>query len=47
MYKLFFNLVFKRMDPEQAHYMAFRWIRLAARTPVLRTFVLARDWGAG
>lgn len=41
MYKLFFNLVFKRMDPEQAHYLAFRWIRLAARTPVLRTFVAA------
>ncbi|MEV7593285.1 quinone-dependent dihydroorotate dehydrogenase [Streptomyces sp. NPDC089922] len=41
MYKLFFNLVFKRMDPEQAHYTAFRWIRLAARTPVLRTFVAA------
>src|SRR5690242_2018077 len=41
MYKLFFNLVFKRMDPEQAHYLAFRWIRLAARTPVLRTFAAA------
>ncbi|MER7825131.1 MULTISPECIES: quinone-dependent dihydroorotate dehydrogenase [unclassified Streptomyces] len=41
MYKTFFNLVFKRMDPEQAHYLAFRWIRGAARTPVLRTFVAA------
>ncbi|MFE6161085.1 quinone-dependent dihydroorotate dehydrogenase [Streptomyces sp. NPDC056486] len=41
MYKFFFNLVFKRMDPEQAHYTAFRWIRLAARVPVLRTFVAA------
>ncbi|MFB7713010.1 quinone-dependent dihydroorotate dehydrogenase [Streptomyces sp. NPDC056105] len=41
MYKLFFNLVFKRMDPEKAHYLAFRWIRLAARVPVLRTFVAA------
>ncbi|MFF1699136.1 quinone-dependent dihydroorotate dehydrogenase [Streptomyces sp. NPDC058257] len=41
MYKFFFNLVFKRMDPEQAHHMAFRWIRLAARVPVLRTFVAA------
>ncbi|MFE4592749.1 quinone-dependent dihydroorotate dehydrogenase [Streptomyces laurentii] len=41
MYKLFFHLVFKRMDPEQAHHMAFRWIRLAARVPVLRTFVAA------
>ncbi|ROQ62898.1 dihydroorotate oxidase A [Streptomyces sp. 840.1] len=41
MYELFFRLVFKRMDPERAHYAAFRWIRLAARTPVLRTFVAA------
>jgi dihydroorotate dehydrogenase len=41
MYKLFFHLVFKRMDPEQAHHLAFRWIRLAARIPVLRTFVAA------
>ncbi|MFG2499140.1 quinone-dependent dihydroorotate dehydrogenase [Streptomyces sp. NPDC048441] len=41
MYKLFFNLVFKRMDPERAHYMAFRWIRLAARIPLLRTVIAA------
>ncbi|MEU1021727.1 quinone-dependent dihydroorotate dehydrogenase [Streptomyces sp. NPDC005900] len=41
MYKLFFNLVFKRMDPERAHHLAFRWIRLAARVPVLRTFLAA------
>ncbi|GGW33933.1 quinone-dependent dihydroorotate dehydrogenase [Streptomyces xantholiticus] len=41
MYKLFFNLVFKRMDAEQAHHLAFRWIRLAVRVPVLRTFVAA------
>ena len=41
MYKIFFNLVFQRMDPEKAHYLAFRWIRLAARVPVLRTFVAA------
>ncbi|GAA3490589.1 quinone-dependent dihydroorotate dehydrogenase [Streptomyces cremeus] len=41
MYKFFFRLVFKRMDPEQAHHLAFRWIRLAARVPVLRTFVAA------
>ena len=41
MYKLFFRLVFKRMDPEQAHHLAFRWIRLAVRIPVLRTFVAA------
>ncbi|MDQ0944854.1 quinone-dependent dihydroorotate dehydrogenase [Streptomyces sp. V1I1] len=41
MYKFIFNLLFKRMDPEQAHYLAFRWIRLAVRIPVLRTFVAA------
>ncbi|CAM5717887.1 Dihydroorotate dehydrogenase (quinone) OS=Streptomyces alboniger OX=132473 GN=pyrD PE=3 SV=1 [Streptomyces alboniger] len=41
MYPLFFRLVFRRMDPERAHHMAFRWIRLAARVPVLRTFVAA------
>lgn len=41
MYKFFFNLVFKRMDPERAHYMAFRWIRSAARVLVLRTFIAA------
>ncbi|MFH8408470.1 quinone-dependent dihydroorotate dehydrogenase [Streptomyces sp. NPDC018019] len=41
MYSLFFNLFFRRMDPEKAHHLAFRWIRLAARVPVLRTFVAA------
>ncbi|NGO11325.1 quinone-dependent dihydroorotate dehydrogenase [Streptomyces sp. HC44] len=41
MYKLFFRLVFRRMDPEQAHHLAFRWIRLAVRLPVLRTFIAA------
>jgi dihydroorotate dehydrogenase len=41
MYALFFRLVFRRMDAEQAHHLAFRWIRLAAKVPVLRTFVAA------
>ncbi|MDQ0579756.1 quinone-dependent dihydroorotate dehydrogenase [Streptomyces rishiriensis] len=41
MYKQFFRLVFHRMDPERAHHLAFRWIRLAVRIPVLRTFVAA------
>ncbi|MFH9014520.1 quinone-dependent dihydroorotate dehydrogenase [Streptomyces sp. NPDC017943] len=41
MYKIFFRLVFKRLDPEQAHHLAFRWVRLAARVPVLRTFLAA------
>ncbi|MEZ0068653.1 dihydroorotate dehydrogenase [Streptacidiphilus sp. MAP12-20] len=39
MYKLFFNLVFKRLDPEKAHHMAFFWIRLASSIPGLRTLV--------
>ncbi|MEU6346703.1 quinone-dependent dihydroorotate dehydrogenase [Streptomyces sp. NPDC046977] len=41
MYALLFRLIFKRLDPEQAHHLAFGWIRLAARIPVLRTFVAA------
>ncbi|GGX98886.1 quinone-dependent dihydroorotate dehydrogenase [Streptomyces hiroshimensis] len=41
MYRLFFDLIFKRMDPEKAHHLAFAWIRAAARVPVLRTFVAA------
>jgi dihydroorotate dehydrogenase len=41
MYNLFFRLVFRRMDPEKAHHLAFRWIGLAARTPGLRTFAAA------
>ncbi|MGA5819299.1 quinone-dependent dihydroorotate dehydrogenase [Kitasatospora sp. NPDC094028] len=39
MYKLLFNLVFKKMDPEKAHHMAFFWIRLCHSVPVLRTVV--------
>jgi dihydroorotate dehydrogenase len=41
MYPLMFRLLFRRMDAEKAHHLAFRWIRLAARIPVLRTFVAA------
>ncbi|MEY9873505.1 dihydroorotate dehydrogenase [Streptacidiphilus sp. MAP12-33] len=41
MYKLFFNLVFKRLDPEKAHHLAFFWIRLAASVPGLRNLVAA------
>ncbi|MFE9249464.1 quinone-dependent dihydroorotate dehydrogenase [Streptomyces sp. NPDC007088] len=41
MYALLFRLLFRRLDPEQAHHLAFRWIRLAARVPVLRTFLAA------
>lgn len=41
MYRQFFRLVFQRMDPEAAHHLAMRWIRLAVRIPVLRTFLAA------
>ncbi|MBB5118179.1 diguanylate cyclase [Streptomyces eurocidicus] len=41
MYRLLFDLLFKRMDPEKAHHLAFGWIRGAARVPVLRTLVAA------
>ncbi|WP_328581394.1 quinone-dependent dihydroorotate dehydrogenase [Streptomyces sp. NBC_00370] len=41
MYRIFFRLAFRRMDAEAAHHLAFRWIRLAARIPVLRTFLAA------
>lgn len=35
MYRLLFNQVFRRMDPETAHAVAFRGIRIAAAVPVL------------
>ena len=41
MYRPLFQLCFRRMDPEQAHQLAFSWIRLMARTPVLWTFAAA------
>ncbi|MBH5337975.1 quinone-dependent dihydroorotate dehydrogenase [Streptomyces pactum] len=41
MYPLLFRLVFRRMDAEKAHHLAFGWIRLAARIPVLRTLAAA------
>jgi dihydroorotate dehydrogenase len=41
MYPLFFRLVFRRMDAERAHHLAFRWIRLAVRIPVLRSLLAA------
>ncbi|MFJ4679833.1 quinone-dependent dihydroorotate dehydrogenase [Kitasatospora sp. NPDC088783] len=41
MYKLLFHLVFKKMDPEKAHHLAFFWIRLARSVPGLRTLVRA------
>ncbi|MFF7145378.1 quinone-dependent dihydroorotate dehydrogenase [Streptomyces nodosus] len=41
MYMYFFHLVFRHMDPERAHHLAFGWIRRAARLPVLRTFLAA------
>jgi dihydroorotate dehydrogenase len=41
LYRTLFNLVFRRMDPEKAHYLAFFWIRLAAAVPGLRGLVAA------
>lgn len=41
MYHLFFRLVFRRMDAEKAHHLAFRWIGAAARVPGLRAAVAA------
>jgi dihydroorotate dehydrogenase len=41
MYALLFRLLFRRMDAEKAHHLAFGWIRLAARVPVLRTLAAA------
>lgn len=35
MYPLLFRLVFRRMDPEVAHHVAFRVIRVVAAVPVL------------
>ncbi|WP_018386020.1 quinone-dependent dihydroorotate dehydrogenase [Wenjunlia vitaminophila] len=41
MYALLFRLVFRRMDPEQAHHRAFTAIRIAAALPGVRS-LLAR-----
>lgn len=39
MYRLLFDLVFRRMDPERAHEVAFGVIRGVARVPLLRGLV--------
>jgi dihydroorotate dehydrogenase len=39
MYQLLFRFVFRRMDAERAHALAFRWIRAAARVPGVRAGV--------
>lgn len=41
MYSLLFRTVFRRMDPETAHRLAFGWIRRASRVPGLRTLAAA------
>ena len=38
-YRLLFDLVFRRMDPERAHEVAFRLIRAVAQVPFLRDAV--------
>ena len=45
MYRLLFNLVFRRIDPERAHTLVFVAIRLAADVPGLR-WLVARVLGA-
>ena len=44
-YRLLFNLVFRRIDPERAHTLVFATIRTVADVPGLRTLV-ARVLGA-
>lgn len=44
MYALLFKTFFARMDPEAAHGLAFRWIRIAARIPGFNG-ILARALG--
>ena len=39
MYRLLFDLVLRRLDPERAHHLAFALIRGVAATPVLRDVV--------
>lgn len=39
MYRLLFDLVFRRMDPERAHHLAFGVIGAVGRVPVLRALV--------
>jgi dihydroorotate dehydrogenase len=39
LYRLFFDLVFRRLDPEKAHHLAFFWIRLVSAVPGLRAVV--------
>ena len=39
MYRLLFDLFFRRLDPEKAHRLAFGWIRAAAAVPGLRSLV--------
>ncbi|NKY41365.1 quinone-dependent dihydroorotate dehydrogenase [Cellulomonas septica] len=39
MYRLLFDLVLRRLDPERAHELAFRLIRVVAAVPVLRDVV--------
>ncbi len=42
MYRLLFDQVFRRIDPERAHHLGFLAVRLVAEVPVLRTLVARR-----
>ncbi|AXI80734.1 quinone-dependent dihydroorotate dehydrogenase [Peterkaempfera bronchialis] len=39
MYRLLFDLLFRRLDPEKAHHLAFGWIRGVSAVPGLRALV--------
>ncbi|WP_377268223.1 quinone-dependent dihydroorotate dehydrogenase [Peterkaempfera sp. SMS 1(5)a] len=39
MYRLLFDLLFRRLDPEKAHHLAFGWIRAVSAVPGLRALV--------
>ncbi len=38
-YHVFFDTIFRGMDPEAAHHLAFTWIGFAGRVPVLRDVI--------
>ncbi|MBX9246912.1 quinone-dependent dihydroorotate dehydrogenase [Actinotalea ferrariae] len=47
MYRLLFDQVFRRIDPERAHHVGFRVVRLVAAVPGLRELVARRTRPAG
>lgn len=47
MYRLLFDQVFRRIDPERAHHLGFLVVRLAAAVPGVRDVVARRTGAAG